>query len=79
MYPPGAGDTGEIMRLLKAVVVSAFVLALVFAATSSSAQTLCEATVDTTADQTIDICDTAADRVVSADKTTNDGTTFVAL
>jgi hypothetical protein len=67
------------VQLFKAVVASAFVLALVFAATSSSGQTLCEMTVDGTADQTIDICDTAADRVVGADKTTNDETTFVAL
>ena len=58
------------MRLLKAIVASAFVATLVFAATSSSAQTLCETTTDGSADQTINICDTAADRVVSADKTT---------
>jgi hypothetical protein len=67
------------MRLFKAVVVSAFVLALVFAATSSSAQTLCETTVDADADQKLNICDSAADRLVSADKTANDATAFVAL
>ena len=61
------------MRLLTAVVVSALALALVIAATGSSAQTLCEMTIYGTADQTIDICDTTADRVVSADKTANDG------
>jgi hypothetical protein len=66
------------MRLLKAVIASAFVAALVFAATSSSAQTLCETTTDGTADQTITICDTAVDRTINAANTTADGTVFVA-
>jgi hypothetical protein len=74
---PAQADPGGIMRLLTAVVTSAFAAAVVFAATGSNALTTCETTTDAV-DQTINICDTVVDRTVNDDNTTADGTVFVA-
>jgi hypothetical protein len=67
-----------IMLSKRLVISSVCAGALFFAASSSTAATICETTTDAGADQTINICDTAVDRTINAANTTADGTVFVA-